>query len=195
MPSRISLRINCKQKELTSSPTVTANGQHRSILKAHPGPGSMPQVTSRKRAAPSAMPTNQLGQPSISYPYQPTAPIGTQALDWSYEGGNNGIADHHNVPAAYAFNPYPQQQAMLPETSTQVARRPAGHRSGARADFGAGEVENWAPVQVHGLPSPQPRHETWVEDLGELKEKASVIKRESQQRRKVIPPFILKLRR
>ena len=175
-----------------SPPTVTANEQQRFILDAHPGPKSMPQVNPRKRATPGTMPTNQLGHPSISYPYQPTAPIGTQALDWNYEGGNNG---NHDVPNGYSFNPYPQQQAMPPETSTQLARRPTGHRPSVRGDFRAGDVESWAPVQAHGLPTQQPTHETWVEDLGELKERASAVKRESQQRRKVIPPFIKKLRR
>ena len=118
--------------------------------------------------------------------------MGTQAVDWGYAGTNNGVVDAQNGSAGYDFSPYTQQQLMPSETSTQLTRRPTGNRT--QTDVGRGSFDNWPALPNQGFSVP-PRHETLVEDLGELKEKAAAVKRESQQVRKAIPPFIRKLRR
>ena len=185
----VALQLSCEvsRKRLTSS---RASSHRRLTLCTLSGHKSMPQ--SRKRVAPSAMTANRVSQQSIQYPYQPTAPMGTQAVDWNYAGNNNGIVDHPNGSAGYTFSPYSQQQLIPSETSTQLARRPTSNRT--QTDLGGGTFENWPTIPGQGVAAPQ-RHETWVEDLGELKEKAAAVKRESKQGRKDIPPFLRKIRR
>ena len=191
--------VSIRPAALQLSFEVSGKNRANMVSSRYPTPASlrtssrhhaMPQ--SRKRNAPGSMAINPASPQPIQYPYQPTAPMGTQAVDWSYTSNDNGVAAALSGLAGYNFSPYPQQQLVPSETSTQLARRPTGNRTAA--DLGGGSIENWPARPVQSFQAPQ-RHEAWVEDLGELKERAAAIKRESQSGRKAIPPFIRKLRR
>lgn len=126
-----------------------------------------PQNMSRKRPAPGTAPLNYQTQP------QQVPPLtDDQFFDW----GSN----------AQDPTPYPNQYApnVQPQPSNQVARRPMT------------QVMNVAqPAQWISEPPQQDQSTNWSDDIDELVAKAQIAKKDSESRRKQIPPFVMKLHR
>ena len=151
---------------------------------------------SRKRPAPGSAP---IGYPpttqQMQNSYQNGTQNGTQNLtdDQFFNWGANGQSPstYPNQPtynmSAPAFPPQP-----IPQASNQVARRPM-NQVAPRPQ----QQNNQWPVEQAVTPVQQQQEPatTWTDDIDELVAKAQIAKRESQSKRKQIPPFVMKLHR
>ena len=161
---------------------------------------------SRKRPAPGTSPAMYPAQPQHvqnSYVQPGQSLTDDQFFDWGENG--QGPTSYANQPVYNTSNnQYPAQQMpnMLSNQSNQVARRPV-NTVVPRPPLANNQ---WMPDHQnaqHNQQQPpnqlsqqqQEQATAWSDDINDLLAKAQVAKKESQAKRKQIPPFVLKLHR
>lgn len=159
---------------------------------------SAPQNMSRKRPAPGTSPVGyQQQNPQLQGNYQGAVQPLTD--DQFFNWGANG-QDPVSYPNQPMYNMQPNQfqnqaqrpqQAPPPNQSNQLARRPVNNQVVSRPPPQNGEWSQQVQTQQQQQDSP----ETWSDDINDLLRRAQDAKRESQSKRKQIPPFVMKLHR
>jgi heat shock transcription factor len=147
-----------------------------------------PNNPSRKRPAPGSSPINQQLQMPPSMDYGPS----TDHMLWAISNGLSTLPDPSGTfdPAIYNNMSSP---ATLPETSTQLARRPANQQMVTQGAYNGGVNELWSGTMEDR--SQQPKEEWTNSDDAALARKAHMAKKEAISKRKSIPPFVQKLSR
>ncbi|OWO98669.1 heat shock transcription factor [Marssonina coronariae] len=157
----------------------------------------MAPTNSRKRAAPGASPAVQNSQMPQSY----AAPTqNSEYFRWDQQPENVGYTDsagnNMNNYAGAGLSQSPLDQPV-PAASTQLARRPMNNRQLGPTAQRMQYDNPGDPWGQFGDDSILDSNGTGVmgenDNVGLLEEKAAVAKRESQAKRKQIPPFVQKL--
>ncbi|KAF9884937.1 stress-responsive transcription factor hsf1 [Aspergillus nanangensis] len=154
-----------------------------------------PQGMSRKRPAPGTSPivhNPQLGQISNFAPTTNNHLSNDQFLQWGQTQPPSTI-NPSSFPDTNAYNPnaYPSTQDVPTPTataSTQLARRQTPNQMANR-----NRGYEQTPTGFSDPGSSNSGEAGWGESLDELYQRALVAKRESQAKRKQIPPFVQKL--
>ncbi|KPM40599.1 hypothetical protein AK830_g5941 [Neonectria ditissima] len=152
----------------------------------------------RKRGAPGAAPIVPIPQ-QMQQPYASGNGAGDQMLRWNGMGDANAIVDA-NAHAGNAFGlvpTQPQYPQAVPTASNSLARRQMNQAlvpTNPRTNFGA-STDPWANFGDENSLLQQNTGETMTEqeNLDLLEDMAQKAKRESQAKRKQIPPFVQKL--
>ena len=153
----------------------------------------MSQVSTRKRPAPGASPMQSPASQNFAAVNHnsgttTTATLSDQYANWAQQG---------SVPyleSSNTFEPTPYNGSHgLPTTqSNQLARRTMAHQMVPRTSYTEPTSETWPVVQDN---TAQSTDDNWANGDGDLIRRAEIAKRESQGKRKGIPPFIQKLSR
>lgn len=163
----------------------------------------MPPTGSRKRPAPGASPIVQQHQPTtISINNTPSQLSSEQYLQWQQQNLGTpppGNADQSNNYGPYMYNGMNLYNGMSQPSSTpnpastQITRRPTSQQLVSRTNYTDSGNESWPIVTEDGLskPSEQP----WLNPNDDLDQKAQFARRDTQAKRKQIPPFVQKLSR
>ncbi|TVY58358.1 Heat shock factor protein, partial [Lachnellula suecica] len=158
----------------------------------------------RKRAAPGASPAVQNAQMPMPQQY-PAPQMSDGDANFLWRTQNSGKNAAYPDPSGYGMNNYPGNglsqpgfDQPVPAPSTQLARRPMNRQqlvsTGQRPAFdvtGAGDP--WGQFGDETIMDPQTPGMEDSDTIEMLEEKAAVAKRESQAKRKQIPPFVQKL--
>ena len=155
------------------------------------GSRPMPQAGTRKRPAPGTSPmqspqrqdfaavnhngssTTTMAEPYVQWPQQ-------NSVSYSDPTNNFGTSLYngaHGLPAS---------------SSNQLARRPPGQQIVPRTNYNDATSDTWPLIQDSSI---QASADGWVGDDDDLNRKAEIAKRETQAKRKQIPPFVQKLSR
>ncbi|KAH7155348.1 hypothetical protein B0J13DRAFT_223764 [Dactylonectria estremocensis] len=152
----------------------------------------------RKRGAPGAAPMVPIQQ-QMQQPYVSGAGAGDQMLRWNGMGDGTGFVDGNpHVGNSYGLVPaQPQYPQPVPTPSNSLARRQVNRAlvpTNPRPNFDA-SADPWGNFGEENALLQQNPTETLTEqeNLEMLEEMASKAKRESQAKRKQIPPFVQKL--
>lgn len=157
----------------------------------------MPVTGSRKRPAPGASPLVQQQQPAPTSISAGSSHMSDQYLHWQ-QNLANGASNYPDSAPNYNPNLYngmnqPQPMNAPTTASKQIARRPGGQQMVSRTAFNNVGNDTWPIISEDGLP--QPSEQTWLNNSDDLDQKAQVAQRETQAKRKQIPPFVQKLSR
>lgn len=149
---------------------------------------------SRKRAAPGASPVGYQAAQTFPNPFQQSGQPLTNEEFLNWGAGAQSSSGYQNAGLYSAASPtYLPQQSNQP--STQLTRR-NGNQVVARS---TNQNEQWNTDQSAITQQQQQQNQegqsNWHDDIEELLAKAQVARRESQSKRKQIPPFVLKLHR
>lgn len=154
---------------------------------------SAPQNMSRKRPAPGTAPAGYQQQTPLHDNYQGAVQPLTDDQFFNWGANSQDPVSFPNQPV-YNTQPNPFQQqpqaAPPPNQSTQLTRRPMNNQVVSRPPQQNGQ---WS--QQASTPQQQDSPETWSDDINDLLRRAQEAKRESQSKRKQIPPFVMKLHR
>ena len=153
--------------------------------RKRPAPGSSPVRTAPIQASPKHNDTG-INQNSEAGPMATN-----QYLQWPQQNANT----YPDPSGNYGSDPYNgvSQSHGLPMTpSGQLARRSLGQQLVSRADYSDGSNESW-PVLADGVG--QPADGSLLNQDDDLDRRAELAKRETQTKRKQIPPFVQKLSR
>lgn len=164
----------------------------------------MPPLATRKRPAPGASPVHQAQQqqqqqqPSELDPKSEASQMATdQYLQWHQQHLANsatGYPDTGNDLTTTLFNALNQATtAPPPAVSNQLARRPATHHLVPRTTFANTADDSWPTIPEDGIQPPQ--DQVWRNSNDELEREAQIARRDTQAKRKQIPPFVQKLSR
>jgi heat shock transcription factor, other eukaryote len=157
----------------------------------------MPPAGSRKRPAPGTSPLIQHQQQSSTSLNIGALQMSTdQNLQWHQPDMTNAGASYPDSSSTFASNMYTgraQQNALPTTASTQVARRAIDHHLVPRATYSNGVEDSWPLLPEDGLP--QSQDPTWLNTTDDLEQKAQIARRDTQAKRKQIPPFVQKLSR
>lgn len=165
----------------------------------------MSAPNSRKRAAPGASPIVPI-QRNMQQPYATDHATGANpVMQWNNTGGAADATDYFSAAAAHSENPYglAQTQPTYPQAvgapSNSLTRRQTNRAlvpTNLRAPYDA-SPDGWSSFGDDNLLVPQNATEGGVEqdNVEVLEEMAQKAKRESQAKRKQIPPFVQKLSR
>lgn len=164
----------------------------------------MPPTNPRKRQAPGS-PAPQAPSSTMQQGYNaPSQLSNADFLKWGSLPENNGYPDAmpYNINNNYNGAPIaqPKYESPSPAPSTQLARRPMNRQlvnTGPRNTYD-NMIDPWGQFGDESILDPQ--NPTSMEDsmndnIEELEAKAVVAKRDSQAKRKQIPPFVQKLSR
>ncbi|PBP23797.1 heat shock transcription factor (hsf) [Diplocarpon rosae] len=157
----------------------------------------MAPTNPRKRAAPGASPAGQNNQVAQTYAAPTQNP---EYLRWDQQLENTGSSDPagdntNNYPGTL-LSPSPFDQSV-PAVSTQLARRPMNNRqlgpTAQRMQYENasdpwGQFGDDSTLDSNGIGVMEEN-----DNIELLEEKAAIAKRESQAKRKQIPPFVQKL--
>lgn len=155
----------------------------------------MPQVVSRKRPAPGALPVTQQSQFPIYSPSTSAEMASTQDTQWNPPSTPLSFSESYpNTPSNYPQlpqNPVPPPQPA----SNQMTRRAPGQdlAQAQRAPYMDGNTDIWPSVTDNGMQ--QLGEGGWRNNGDDLDQKAQMAKRDAQAKRKQIPPFVQKLSR
>lgn len=151
------------------------------MTRKRPAPGTTPAAHPQMGAVPNyANPGSQLSN--------------DQFLQW----GQNPVANSINTSglndsSAYNQQGYQTSQDLTTAASNQLARRQQSNQQLVQRNRG---YEQAPTVYQDHNPTVGPGESgAWAESLEELYQRAQVAKRESQAKRKQIPPFVQKLSR
>lgn len=140
-------------------------------------------------------------QQQMQQPYVSGAGAGDQMLRWNGMGDGTGFVDGNpHVGNSYGLVPaQPQYPQPVPTPSNSLARRQVNRAlvpTNPRPNFDA-SADPWGNFGEENALLQQNPTETLTEqeNLEMLEEMASKAKRESQAKRKQIPPFVQKLSR
>lgn len=154
---------------------------------------------SRKRPAPGASPLIQQQQPApISINAASSHMSTDQYLQWHQQNVPNDTPTYPDPAANYNSNLYhgmnQSQSTPTPSSvSKQLARRPGNQQMVPRATYNNVGNDAWPVISDDSLP--QPSEQSWLNTNDDLEQKAQVARRETQAKRKQIPPFVQKLSR
>lgn len=159
----------------------------------------MPVTGSRKRPAPGASPLIQQQQPApagidTTSPHMST----DQYLQWHQQNIASGTPNFPDPAPSFNSNLYHgmnQSQSMATPTSPskQIARRPGSQQMVSRTTFNNVGNDAWPIISEDNLP--QPSEQSWLNNNDDLEQRAQIARRETQAKRKQIPPFVQKLSR
>ncbi|KIW90666.1 uncharacterized protein Z519_08449 [Cladophialophora bantiana CBS 173.52] len=152
------------------------------------------QGFSRKRSAPGADP--------VSYPTQMQNAVpafndglgqqlsNDQFLQWGQTGQPVAGSSYNDASFGMNANAYPASSPQnVPQPSNQLTRRPIAQLA-SRLPRPSEDGNAWMEHPNGGVHTANPE---WEDDIAELEARAQVAKREAQQKRKQIPPFVQKL--
>ncbi|MCJ1462337.1 stress-responsive transcription factor hsf1 [Pseudocyphellaria aurata] len=154
----------------------------------------MPSTGPRKRPASGPSPIQQ--QPASAGNRRNEAPqmAPDQYLQWNQQNVA-GSAPRYSDPtgnfASNSYNGMSQDQAIPPNASNQLARRPLSQHLVTRANFNNAGDDAWPIVAEDGMRPPQ--DQAWLNNNEKLDHKARIARRNTQAKRKQIPPFVQKL--
>ena len=152
---------------------------------------------SRKRAAPGASATvqhqqrSEVDQNTIMHTVKQE-----QYMPWPQQTPANTASNYPDPSNNYNPNLYngnTQLQAAPVSGSNQLARRPIAQQIVSRGNYNNSGNETWPLVPNEGMQ--QANEDTWMNNLDDLEQRAMIAKRETQAKRKQIPPFVQKLSR
>ena len=160
----------------------------------------MPQVGSRKRAAPGAPPAiKSSDSPTSDFKPQAPYPSAEQFLQWNLNnnsaalGARPDLPDPLADPSTYAGL---APQAMRSDQQNQLARRAGTNQMISRGSYNGTNGDGWNGQPGAMQQQPQPGQTTWQpDDDSQLDHKAAEAKTKAQASRKTIPPFVQKLSR
>ena len=157
----------------------------------------MPTAGSRKRPAPRVSSIVQQQQAKASKVKKDSSQMATdQYLQWHQQSMANSAASYPDSSGNFGSNIYNgmnQGQAVPPVTSNQLARRPMSQHLVSRANYNITGDDAWPIISEDGVQNPQ--DQAWLNNNDELEQKAEIARRETQAKRKSIPPFVQKLTR
>ena len=151
----------------------------------------------RKRAAPGASATVQHQQRS-GVEHNAVMPTATQEqyMPWPQQPLSSTAINYPDPSSNYNSNLYnanTQLQTAPASGSNQLARRPLAQQLVSRGNYNNSGNETWPLVADESM---QPTNEdAWMNNLDDLEQRAMMAKRETQAKRKQIPPFVQKLSR
>ncbi len=152
---------------------------------------------SRKRAAPGASPAIQHQQrPGIEHNGAMAATTQDQYLSWNQQPSSSSASTYPDPISNYNSNIYnggTQSHAAPGSGLNQVARRGVGQQLVPRANYNAAGNDTWPLVVDDGIQ--QANEDAWMNNGDDLEQRAMIAKRETQAKRKQIPPFVQKLSR
>lgn len=157
----------------------------------------MSPAGSRKRPAPGSSPLVQQQQPTLATNLNTSAlqMSADQNLQWHQAGlANTATTGYPDQSSNFATNMYngSMQQDTSKTASNQVARRGANHHVVSRGTFNPGD-DSWPLLPDDTLP--QGQDPNWLNPTDDLEHKAQIARRDTQAKRKQIPPFVQKLSR
>ncbi len=157
----------------------------------------MTPTGSRKRPAPGSSPLVQQQQQNLATNLNTSGlQMATdQNLQWHQPSLANTAASYPDPSSNFATNMYNgsvQQDASSKTASNQVVRRGANHHVVSRGTFNAGD-DSWPLLPEDTLT--QGQDPTWLNPTDDLEHKAQIARRDTQAKRKQIPPFVQKLSR
>lgn len=171
----------------------------------------MSPTNPRKRAAPGASPALPHAQMPLTYA-DPSQTASADFLQWNqqpdgtvyadaagYDGSNsNNNNTHHQYASAGALLA-PFEPSVPAAATTELARRPRHDRqlvpTAPRVPYDAA-ADPWPPAgddAMRDASGAAPAEES--DNIERLEERAAMAKRDSQSKRKQIPPFVQKLSR
>ena len=164
----------------------------------------MPPLVTRKRQAPGASPVQQAQQlhqqqqPSeLDLKSEASQMATDQYLQWHQQHlANSALSypDTGNDLTTNLFNALNQATPPPPAAvSNQLARRPATHHLVSRTNFGNTADDSWPIIPEDGMQPPQ--DQPWRNSNDDLEREAQIARRDTQAKRKQIPPFVQKLSR
>jgi len=114
-----------------------------------------------------------------------------QFLQWGQNPDTNATPPPYPDSPAYNPSTYGANQEVV-ATSNQVARRPASQLVPRGKSYNDAAPIQWIdPASGPG----QSGDSAWSDDIEDLERRAQVAKKDSQAKRKQIPPFVQKLSR
>lgn len=164
----------------------------------------MPPLVTRKRQAPGASPVQQAQQqhqqqqPSeLDLKSEASQMATDQYLQWHQQHlANSAMSypDTANDLTTNLFNALNQATPPPPPAvSNQLARRPATHHLVPRTNFANTADDSWPMIPEDGMQPPQ--DQAWRNSNDDLEREAQIARRDTQAKRKQIPPFVQKLSR
>ena len=119
-----------------------------------------------------------------------------QYMPWPQQPPSTTTSNYPDPSGSYNSNLYngnTQLQAAPALGSNQLARRPVAQQLVSRVNYHNSADETWPMVADEGMQ--QANEDTWMNNLDDLEQRAMIAKRETQAKRKQIPPFVQKLSR
>lgn len=157
----------------------------------------MPSAGSRKRPAPGASPIVQQQQASTGNNKNESPEMAAdQYLQWHQQSMPNSAPIYSDPIGNFGSNLYNgmnQGQAVPPATSNQLTRRPMSQHLVPRANYNNSGDDAWPIIPEDGMQPPQ--DQAWLNSNEKLEQKAHIARRDTQAKRKQIPPFVQKLSR
>ena len=151
----------------------------------------MPQVGTRKRPAPGASPMQSPQSQNFAAVNQNGSTTTTMTDPYVQWPQQNSLP-YPDAADNFGSNLYGGAQGPSAPSSNQLARRPLSQQIVPRANYGDATNETWPLVPENAM---QPPAEGWVSENDDLNRRAEVAKKETQAKRKQIPPFVQKLSR
>ena len=152
----------------------------------------MPQVGTRKRPAPGASPMQSPQSQNIAAVTHNSATTTATMTDPYVPWPQQNSISYPDPTSGYGSNLYASANGIPATHSNQLARRSMGQQMVPRASYNDSAGEAWPVVPENMV---QPPAEGWVNENDDLNQRAEVAKRETQAKRKQIPPFVQKLSR
>jgi len=152
---------------------------------------------SRKRAAPGASPIVQHQQRSgVEHNGAMAATMQDQYMSWDQQPVSNSASTYPDHIGSYSSNLYnggTQHHAAPVPGSNQLTRRGLGQQLVPRANHNNAGNDTWPLAADEGIK--QANEDAWMNNGDDLEQRAMIAKRETQAKRKQIPPFVQKLSR
>lgn len=157
----------------------------------------MPPAGSRKRPAPGTSPLLQQQQQHLTNINAGTLQMPADPnIQWNQPdltSASNSYADPSIAFGSNMYNGSVQQDTPSNTASTQIARRAGNHHVVPRRAYNNGADESWSLVSEDTVP--QSQDSAWLNTADDLEQKAQIARRDTQAKRKQIPPFVQKLSR
>lgn len=150
----------------------------------------------RKRPAPGTTPATHPQMASVPNYANPGSQLSNdQFLQWGQNPSTNAINTAALTDSStYNQQAYPTNQELSAAASNQLARRQQSSQQLVSRNRGYEQAPTAYPDH-NATVGPPGESGAWGESLEELYQRAQVAKRESQAKRKQIPPFVQKLSR
>lgn len=153
---------------------------------------------SRKRPAPGASPIMQQHQAAPVKNIKNDSPMMSSDpyLLWQQQNLTNATTNYPDPTGNFSSNLYndmSQPKPLSTTTSNQLTRRPVDQQLVSRTVYNSSGNDNWPIIPEDGLH--QPQEQAWPINNDDLEQRAQTARRETQAKRKQIPPFVQKLSR
>ena len=152
----------------------------------------MPQVGTRKRPAPGASPMQSPQNQNFSA-VNHNGTTTTTMTDPYVQWPPQNPATYPDPSDAFGSNLYTSAGGLpTPPQSNQLTRRSMGQQIMSRPGYNDATAEGWPVVEGNAV---QASADGWINGDDDLNRRAETAKRETQAKRKQIPPFVQKLSR